>query len=151
MPETKPAKRNTSAAASFTDEEREAMKERAREVKASRGKNKVEEGRAQLREKIEEMTGADREMAEKVHEIVTRVAPDLEQRTWYGMPAYYKDGKVLCFFQSSAKFKARYATFGFDESAKLDEGSMWATSFALTNVGAAEERRIEELVRRAIG
>ena len=132
----------------FTAEEKAAMKERAQELKASRRKGKAD-GEADLRAKIEEMTGSDREMAERIDAIVKEVAPHLEPRTWYGMPAYALNGKVLCYFQSAAKFKARYATFGFDESARLDEGSMWPTSWALTKLTKADERRIADLVRKA--
>jgi uncharacterized protein YdhG (YjbR/CyaY superfamily) len=101
--------------------------------------------------KIAEMQGQDRAMAERVHEIVKASAPDLSPKTWYGMPAYAKDGKVVCFFQSAQKFNARYATFGFSDEANLDEGAMWPTSFALKELGAAEEAKIGALVKRAVG
>jgi uncharacterized protein YdhG (YjbR/CyaY superfamily) len=130
----------------WTAEEKAAMKEHARELKAAKGKN---DGAADLRAKIDEMNATDKAIAEKVHAIVMKTAPDLEQRTWYGMPAYARDGKVLCFFQPAAKFKARYSTIGFDESAKLDDGSMWPTSWALTDVNAADEKRIADLVKKA--
>jgi uncharacterized protein YdhG (YjbR/CyaY superfamily) len=134
----------------FTDAEKEAMRERAKEAKAAK-KGGKQDGEAAVRAKIDEMTGNDKAMAERFHALVSEHAPELQPRTWYGMPAYYKDGKVLCFFQAAAKFKARYATFGFDESAKLDDGNMWATSFAITKMTAADEKRIVELIRRAMG
>ena len=109
------------------------------------------DGLTQVLENIAAMPEHDRMMAERFHSIVERTAPSLKPRLWYGMPAYSRDGKVLCFFQSAAKFKARYATVGFDEVAALDEGNMWATSWALTELGDDEEARIEELLRRAIG
>src|SRR5262245_41056984 len=119
-------------AQSFTAEERAAMRERAREAKA-------EASESDLLAKIAEMPASDRAMAERIHAIVKATAPDLAPKTWYGMPAYAKDGKVLCFFQAAAKFNARYATFGFNDVANLDDGGMWPTSFALTQVTAAEE------------
>lgn len=138
-------------ATGFTAEEKAAMKERAQELKAAKRKGGKADGEADLRAKIDEMTGNDRDMAERIDAIVREVAPQLEPRTWYGMPAYSLDGKVLCYFQSAAKFKARYATFGFDESARIDEGSMWPTSWALTKLTKADEQRIAELVRKAVG
>jgi uncharacterized protein YdhG (YjbR/CyaY superfamily) len=134
----------------FTNEERAAMKERAREAKAAtrRGAAKAD-GESDVLAKIAEMTGPDRAMAERLHAIVKAAAPDLSSRTWYGMPAYAKDGNVLCFFQSAEKFKSRYATFGFSDKANLDEGAMWPTSFALTELTAADEARIGALVKRA--
>lgn len=138
----------------FTDEERAAMKERARELKkeARRGASgKRADAERDLLAKIAEMERSDREMAERVHAIVTDCAPELAPRTWYGMPAYAKGGKVVCFFQSAAKFKARYATLGFNDAANLDEGAMWPTSFALEELTAAEEKRIRALVTRAAG
>jgi uncharacterized protein YdhG (YjbR/CyaY superfamily) len=132
----------------WTAEEKAAMQEHAREIKIARGKAKPD-GAAELRAKIDEMTGADRQIAEKVHEIVMKVAPELEQRTWYGMPAYAKEGKVVCYFQPAAKFKARYATFGFDEKANLDQGGMWPTSWAITKLSTADENLIAELVKKA--
>ncbi len=130
----------------FTAEERAAMRERAREQKAEA--QKVDGERAVLA-KIAEMQGSDRAMAERLHEIVKASAPALLPKTWYGMPAYAKDGKVVCFFQSAEKFDARYATFGFSDKANLDEGAMWPTSFALKELTAAEEAKIGALVRRA--
>jgi uncharacterized protein YdhG (YjbR/CyaY superfamily) len=131
----------------FTAEEKAAMRERARELKAAAGKA---EGERDVLEKIAEMPKADRTMAERLHAIVTASAPDLSPRTWYGMPAYAKDGKVVCFFQSAAKFKSRYATFGFNDSANLDKGDMWPTSFALKRLTAADEKKIAALVKKAV-
>jgi uncharacterized protein YdhG (YjbR/CyaY superfamily) len=131
----------------FTTEERAAMRERARELKAE--KSKADEQAAVL-EKIAEMQGADRALAERVHALVTATAPDLSPKTWYGMPAYAKEGKVVCFFQSAEKFKARYATLGFSDTANLDEGAMWPTSFALKELTPDEEARIVALVKRAV-
>jgi uncharacterized protein YdhG (YjbR/CyaY superfamily) len=142
MAERKPAKKQ-----GFTAEERAAMRERARELKASASK---EDAERDVLAKIAEMTGSDRAMAKRVHAIVTASAPSLEPRTWYGMPAYARDGKVVCFFQSAAKFKSRYATFGFNDSAKLDAGAMWPTSFALKELGAKEEAKIAALVKKAV-
>ena len=136
----------------FTKEERDAIQERAREVKAGgrRGKRGADEdGESEVLAKIAEMTGSDRAMAERIHAIVKSNAPALASKTWYGQPAYAKDGKVVCFFQPAAKFKSRYATFGFQEDAHLDEGSMWATSWALTELTAADEARIAALVKKA--
>jgi uncharacterized protein YdhG (YjbR/CyaY superfamily) len=137
----------------FTDEERAAMRERAKELKAEERANKNRAaGESAVLAKIAEMPEPDRAMAERVHEIVKASAPELSPKTWYGMPAYAnKDGKVVCFFQSAQKFNARYATLGFSDEANLDEGAMWATSFALKELGAAEEARIVELVKRAVG
>jgi uncharacterized protein YdhG (YjbR/CyaY superfamily) len=135
----------------FSDEERAAMKERAKELKAeARANQKKEEGEKDLLEKIAEMKGSDRAMAERIHAIITTNAPDLWPKTWYGMPAYAKDGKVLCFFQSAEKFDARYATLGFNEIENLDEGDMWPTAFALKQVTATEEAKIVELVKKAV-
>jgi uncharacterized protein YdhG (YjbR/CyaY superfamily) len=138
----------------FTDEERAAMKERAQELKAEarRGPRagKKADGESDLLAKIAEMQGSDRAMAKRLHAIVKASAPALSPRTWYGMPAYAKDGKVVCFFQSAQKFKSRYATFGFSDAANLDEGAMWPTSFALKELTAAEETRIGALVKKAV-
>ena len=132
----------------FTADERAAMKERARELKAeARGAD----GERAVLAKIAEMPKADRLLAERVHAIVKAVAPGLVPRTWYGMPAYAKDGKVVCFFQSADKFKSRYATLGFSDKANLDTGSMWPTSFALKKLSAAEEKKIRALVKKAVG
>jgi uncharacterized protein YdhG (YjbR/CyaY superfamily) len=137
----------------FTDEERAAMKERAQELKAEarRGPQaKTAEGEGDLLAKIVEMPEPDRAMAERLHAIMKAIAPALSPRTWYGMPAYAKDGNVICFFQSAHKFKARYATFGFSDKAKLDEGSMWPVSFALKELTAAIEEEIAVLVKKAV-
>ncbi len=136
----------------FTAEERGAMKERAQELKASarRGSRADEaDGESAVLAKIAEMTDADRIMAERLHAIIKASVPALAPRTWYGMPAYAKDGKVLCFFQTAQKFKTRYATLGFSDAANLDEGAMWPTSYALTELTAADEARIGELVKQA--
>jgi uncharacterized protein YdhG (YjbR/CyaY superfamily) len=131
----------------FTAEERAAMKERARELKAE--KNKAD-GESEVLAKIAEMPESDRAMADGVHAIVRANAPDLSPKTWYGMPAYAMDGKVVCFFKAASKFNERYATFGFNEAANLDEGEMWPTSFALTKLTAADEKKIAALVRKAV-
>jgi uncharacterized protein YdhG (YjbR/CyaY superfamily) len=142
------AKRTTSQASkSFTAEEKAAMRERARELKAASNR---EEAERDVLAKIAEMPKPDRVMAKRIHAIVKASAPDLSPRTWYGMPAYTKDGKVVCFFQSADKFKSRYATFGFNDSANLDKGDMWPTSFALTRLTAAEEKKIRALVKKAV-
>jgi uncharacterized protein YdhG (YjbR/CyaY superfamily) len=136
----------------FTEEERAAMRERAREQKAeARAEKNRAEGESAVLAKISEMQGPDRAMAERLHEIVKASAPDLSPKTWYGMPAYAKDGKVVCYFQAAQKFDSRYATLGFNDAANLDEGAMWPTSFALKELTAAEEARIGALVRRAAG
>jgi uncharacterized protein YdhG (YjbR/CyaY superfamily) len=135
----------------FTAEERAAMRERAKELKAeARANKKKAEGESDLLAKIAEMPEPDRAMAERLHEIVKANAPSLWPKTWYGMPAYAdKDGKVVCYFQSAQKFSARYATLGFSDEANLDEGAMWPTSFALKEMSAAEEAKIGALVKRA--
>ena len=130
----------------FTDEERAAMKERAQELKAEAAKA---DGESAVLAKIAEMQGSDRAMAQKLHAIVKASAPDLSPKTWYGMPAYAKDGKIVCFFQSAQKFNSRYATLGFNDQAKLDDGAMWPTSFALTELTADAEKRISALVKKA--
>jgi uncharacterized protein YdhG (YjbR/CyaY superfamily) len=132
----------------FTAEERAAMRERAREQKAEAQRA---DGERAVLAKIAEMQGPDRAMAERLHEIVKASAPELSPKTWYGMPAYAKDGKVVCFFQSAQKFNSRYATFGFNDTANLDEGAMWATSFALKELTDTEEAKISALVKRAVG
>jgi uncharacterized protein YdhG (YjbR/CyaY superfamily) len=135
----------------FTDEERDAMKERAQELKAeARANRKKADGESDVLAKIAEMAEPDRTMAERLHALIKASAPALTPRTWYGMPAYAKDGKVVCFFQSAQKFKSRYATFGFSDAANLDEGAMWPTSFALKELTAAEEARISALVKKAM-
>ena len=131
----------------FTAAERAAMKERARELKLEAQKA---DGEKELLAKIAEMPKADRALAKRLHEIVTSTAPDLSPKTWYGMPAYAKDGKVLCFFQSADKFGSRYATFGFSDVAGLDQGAMWPTSYAITTLTAAEEKKIAALVKKAV-
>jgi uncharacterized protein YdhG (YjbR/CyaY superfamily) len=143
------AKRTTGKASKgFTAEERAAMRERARELKASARKA---DGESEVRAKIAEMPEPDRAMAERLHEVVKASAPDLSPRTWYGMPAYAnKDGKVVCYFTAASKFKERYASFGFNAAANLDQGNMWPTSFALKELTAAEERKIGALVKKAV-
>ncbi|HEY9411019.1 MAG TPA: DUF1801 domain-containing protein [Jiangellaceae bacterium] len=138
----------------FTDEEKAAMKERARELKADKRRSTraaTPDGESAVLAKIAEMAEPDRTMAERLHEVITASAPDLEPKTWYGMPAYAKGGKVICFFQPAQKFNSRYATFGFNDDANLDDGTMWPTSFALTTLTAADEARIGELVTKAVG
>ena len=147
MAESKIAKK-TGSTKGFTADERAAMKERAKELKAS--KNRAE-GERDLLAKIAEMPRSDRTMAERIHAIVKENAPALAAKTWYGMPAYAKDGKLICFFKAADKFKSRYATFGFEENAKLDDGTMWATSWALTKLTPADEKKIGELVKKAAG
>jgi uncharacterized protein YdhG (YjbR/CyaY superfamily) len=137
----------------FTDAEQAAMKERAQELKAEarRGpRAKKADGESDVLAKIAEMPAPDRAMAKRLHSIVKASAPALSPRTWYGMPAYAKDGKVVCFFQSAQKFKTRYATFGFSDKANLDEGAIWPTAFALTELTAADEARIAALVKKAV-
>jgi uncharacterized protein YdhG (YjbR/CyaY superfamily) len=139
----------------FTDEERAAMRERAQELKAdarrgSRAKKDKADVEGDVLAKIAEMPRQDRAMAERLHAIIKAGAPGLSPRTWYGMPAYAKDGKVVCFFRSAQKFKTRYATFGFSDTANLDEGAMWPTAFALKELTAAEEARIGALVKKAV-
>jgi uncharacterized protein YdhG (YjbR/CyaY superfamily) len=135
----------------WTDEERAAMKERAKELKATarRGAAKAE-GETEVLAKIAEMPEPDRVIAERLHALIKANAPDLSPRTWYGMPAYAKDGKVVCFFTPAAKFKERYATFGFNAEAHLDDGTMWPTSWALTKLSAADEAKIGALVKKAV-
>lgn len=136
----------------FTADERAAMKDHAQELKAAKkrgGKTSAADGEADILAKIAEMAEADRLLAERVHALVKEAAPHLTPKLWYGMPAYAKDGKIVCFFQSAGKFKARYATLGFNDPARLDDGTMWPTAFALTTLTAADEQRIAELVARA--
>jgi uncharacterized protein YdhG (YjbR/CyaY superfamily) len=145
------AKNKTSGA--FTDEERAAMKERAREERATarRGPRAAKaDGESDVLAKIAEMRETDRAMAERIHAVIKASAPALSPRTWYGMPAYAKDGKVVCFFQSAQKFNTRYATLGFNDAANLDEGTMWPTAFALTELTVADEARIGALVKKAV-
>jgi uncharacterized protein YdhG (YjbR/CyaY superfamily) len=135
----------------FTDEERGAMKERAQELKAAarRGRKEADEESAVLA-KIAELPEPDRAMAERLHAVIKASAPALSPKLWYGMPAYAKEDKVVCFFQSAQKFNSRYATFGFNDTANLDEGAMWPTAFALTDLTAADEARISALVKKAV-
>ena len=144
-------KNETQKSGGFTAEEQAAMKERARELQAeARASKHRAVGESDLLAKIAEMPEPDRSMAARLHEIITESAPELWPKTWYGMPAYARDGKVVCFFQSGAKFGARYATFGFQGTAHLDEGNLWPTSFALIELTAAEEARIAALVKKAV-
>jgi uncharacterized protein YdhG (YjbR/CyaY superfamily) len=149
MAETKTAGKKSKG---FTAEERAAMKERAKELKAEEraGKDRAA-GESAVLEKIAEMPKPDRVMAKRLHEVVTASVPALSPKTWYGMPAYAKDGKIVCFFTAASKFKTRYATFGFNDTANLDDGDMWPTSFALKDLTAAEEARIAALVKKAVG
>jgi uncharacterized protein YdhG (YjbR/CyaY superfamily) len=153
MAEKKTAKKDTNKKSKgFTAEERAAMKERVQELKAeeSRGKRAGKaDGESDVLAKIAEMPKPDRALAERFHAIVKASAPALSPKTWYGMPAYAKEGKVVCFFQSAHKFKSRYATFGFSDQANLDKGAMWPTSFALKELTAAEEGKIKALVKKA--
>jgi uncharacterized protein YdhG (YjbR/CyaY superfamily) len=157
MKETKkPAKSSTATGETydgFTDEERAAMKERAKELKADgrrRSRGAKADGESDVLAKIAEMPEPDRIIAERIHAVVKASAPALSPRTWYGMPAYAnQEGKVVCFFTPASKFKSRYATFGFEEAANLDEGTMWPTSFALTKLTAGDEERIGALVKKA--
>jgi uncharacterized protein YdhG (YjbR/CyaY superfamily) len=135
----------------FTDDEKAAMKERAKELKAEARANKDRaEGESDVLAKIAEMPEPDRSMAKRLHAIIKASAPALLPKTWYGMPAYAKDEKVVCFFTAASKFKSRYATFGFNDTANLDDGAMWPTSFALKELTAAEEARISALVKKAV-
>src|SRR5438034_11846664 len=160
MAERKPAKKGAQKSAKsttatgktskgFTDEERAAMKERAQELKAAARADKAD-GESAVLAKIAEMPEPDRALGERLHAIIKASAPALSPRLWYGMPAYAKDGKVVCFFQSAQKFNTRYATFGFMHEANLDEGAMWPTAFALKELTAAEEARISALVKKAV-
>ena len=152
MAETKAKSAKRAADADgFTAEERAAMKERAQEVKAARRGSRAQDAESTVLAKIAEMPEADRALAERIHAIVKANAPELTPKTWYGMPAYAKDGKVVCFFQAASKFNARYATLGFNDSANLDEGTMWPTAFALTALTADDEARIAALIKKAAG
>jgi uncharacterized protein YdhG (YjbR/CyaY superfamily) len=145
---TQKSAKRTAASGKFTAEERAAMKERAQELKAEANRA---DGERALLDKIAEMKGSDRAMAKRLHAVVKASAPELSPKTWYGMPAYAKDGKVVCFFQSAQKFQSRYATFGFSDEAHLDKGNMWPTSFALKELTADEEAKIGALVKKAVG
>jgi uncharacterized protein YdhG (YjbR/CyaY superfamily) len=135
----------------FSDWERAAMKERAQELKAEARMNKNKAaGESALLEKIAEMSEPDRSMAERIHAIIQANAPDLMPKTWYGMPAYARDGKVVCYFQSGQKYESRYSTFGFNDTANIDDGSMWPVSFALKELTAADEAKIAALVKKAV-
>jgi uncharacterized protein YdhG (YjbR/CyaY superfamily) len=134
----------------FTDEERAAMRERVKELKAEKRVGKKADGESEVLAKIAEMPQPDRGLAERLHKIIKASAPDLSPKTWYGMPAYAKDDKVVCFFRPAYKFKDRYATFGFNDKANLDEGNMWPTAFGLTKLTAADEKRIRALVKKAV-
>jgi uncharacterized protein YdhG (YjbR/CyaY superfamily) len=148
MAATKKTQKSAKSTKGFTAEERAAMRERAQELKAEARK---EDGERALLAKIAEMPAADRALATRVHKIVTASAPSLVPKTWYGMPAYAnEDEKIVCFFQSADKFKARYATFGFGDTANLDTGAMWPTSFALTKLTAADEKKLAALVKKAV-
>lgn len=144
----------TTKSTTFSDVEKAAMQERAREQKEAARRGKAGDARAagerDVLDKIAEMPEADRVMAERIHALILAVAPDLAPKTWYGQPAYAKDGKVICFFQSAAKFNTRYATLGFSEDANIDEGTMWPTAFGLKELTAADEERISALVQRAV-
>jgi uncharacterized protein YdhG (YjbR/CyaY superfamily) len=151
MSAQKATQKSAKSAKGFTAEERAAMQERAKELKAEARVNKDKaEGERAVLAKIAEMPQADRAMAKRLHAIVTASAPDLAPKTWYGMPAYAKDGKVVCYFTPASKFKERYATFGFNATANLDEGNMWPTSFALKKLTPAEEAKIGALVKKAV-
>ncbi|HEY8721396.1 DUF1801 domain-containing protein [Pengzhenrongella sp.] len=134
----------------FTDDEKGAMKERARELKAAAARGNEADEESAVLAKIAEMPEPDRALAERLHGVITASAPTLAPKLWYGMPAYAKDGKVVCFFQPAQKFKTRYSTFGFNDPANLDDGAMWPTAFALTELTAADEERIGALVKRAV-
>ena len=157
MKDTQKSAKSTTAtdktSVGFTDEERAAMNERAQELKAAprRGpRADTADGESDVLTKIAEMSEPDRSMAERLHAVINASAPTLSPKTWYGMPAYAKDGKVVCFFQSAQKFNTRYATFGFSDAANLDEGAMWPVAFALKELTAAEEVRISALVKKAV-
>jgi uncharacterized protein YdhG (YjbR/CyaY superfamily) len=141
------SKRTSNSSKGFSAAERAAMKERAKELKAEAAKA---DGEKALLEKVAEMKGTDKALAKRLHAIITTAAPSLAPKTWYGMPAYAKDGKILCFFQSAAKFDSRYATFGFSDEANIDQGPMWPTSWALKELTAAEEKKIVALVKKAV-
>jgi uncharacterized protein YdhG (YjbR/CyaY superfamily) len=152
MTDTKNSAKRTTAtdrkkSGRFTDEERAAMKERAKELKAAAGK---EDGERAVREALAAMSPEDRALGERVHAIVTEAAPELSPKTWYGMPAYAKDGKVVCFFRNAAKFKERYAMFGFNDIAQIDDGTMWPVAYALTKLTATDERKLRALVKKAV-
>jgi uncharacterized protein YdhG (YjbR/CyaY superfamily) len=144
---TRATTKRTGSTKGFSAEERAAVRERAKELKAEAAKA---DGEKALLEKVSEMKGTDRALATRLHEIITATAPSLSPKTWYGMPAYAKDGKILCFFQSAEKFDSRYATFGFSDEANIDQGAMWPTAWALKELTAAEEKKIVALVKKAV-
>jgi uncharacterized protein YdhG (YjbR/CyaY superfamily) len=147
-----PGEGRDTAAVGWTAEEKAAMQEHARELKAAAKKGaQAADGEKDLLAKISEMPDADREIAERIHKVVKATAPDLMPRTYYGMPAYARDGKVVCFFQPKSKFKARYATIGFEDKANLDDGTIWPTAFALTRFTADDEAWLAALVKKAVG
>jgi uncharacterized protein YdhG (YjbR/CyaY superfamily) len=157
MKDTKKSARKTTASNKtsqrFSAEERAAMKDRARELKASTPRTPraaKADGESEVLAKIGEMRGPDRALAERLHRVIKASAPNLSPKLWYGMPAYARDGKIVCFFQTAEKFKTRYATLGFSDEAKLDEGAVWPTAFALTTLTAADEARIGALVKKAV-
>jgi uncharacterized protein YdhG (YjbR/CyaY superfamily) len=147
MAESRTKTKRTGPSSGFTAEEKAAMRERAKELKAEAAKA---DGEKALLEKVAEMRGTDRAIATRLHELITATAPSLAPKTWYGMPAYAKDGKVLCFFQAAGKFDSRYATFGFTDEAQLDQGAMWPTYWGLTELTPAEEKKIVALVKKAV-
>ncbi len=147
MAESKTATKRTGSTKGFTPAERAAMKERAKELKAEAAKA---DGEKALLEKVAEMKGNDKALATRLHALITAAVPALSPKTWYGMPAYAKDGKIVCFFQSAEKFDSRYATFGFSDEATIDQGAMWPTSWALQELTAAEEKKIVALVKKAV-
>jgi uncharacterized protein YdhG (YjbR/CyaY superfamily) len=152
MADTKTAKKTTKkkSTSGFTEGERAAMKERARELRAEeRANNDRAAGERDVLAKIAEMPKPDRDIAERIHALVSTNAPALSPKTWYGMPAYARDGKVVCFFKPAEKFNSRYATFGFEDAAKLDDGSMWPTSYALTKLTPADEKKLAAIVKKA--
>jgi uncharacterized protein YdhG (YjbR/CyaY superfamily) len=156
MTDTKRSNKRSASAGTasdgFTEEERAAIKERARELKAAgRGGRKKADDEQAVLDKIAEMSDADRALAERVHAVITATAPELAPKTWYGMPAYARDGKIVCFFQGSQKFSARYSTLGFNDPARLDDGAMWPTAFALVEWTPAVEEKVVELVTTAVG
>jgi uncharacterized protein YdhG (YjbR/CyaY superfamily) len=148
MAATKPSTKRKASDDILTADEKEAMRELVRERKAAKGKV---DGEADVMAKIAELPAEERSMAERLHALVKASAPDLAPRTWYGMPAYTKNGKVVCFFKAASKFESRYATFGFEDAARLDDGEMWPTSYALKKLTSADEKKLAELVKKAAG
>lgn len=150
MKDTKAPSKAKGKAPQFSDDEKAAMKERAKELKAEAARGKDADAENDVLAKIAEMPEPDRVMGERIHAIVKANAPELKAKLWYGMPAYAKDGKLVCFFKAASKFESKYATFGFEEAANLDEGSMWPTSYAITKLTAAEEKKLATLVKKAV-